>query len=400
MRPAPTLWAEEAPIEPPWRALDDDAECAVLVIGAGLAGLAIARELARRGQDVLVVDEAAPGAGASARNAGFVLVAHVWEYPALRERVGAEGTRAMIAVARRTHARIERDHAGDDTVQHRRCGTLMLPLEGATEERATIERAAALLREDGVPCDWTAAPSGLSGFGRALSIPEDGEVHPGALVAALARDLSGTPARVAIARVDALDVSTRVARAGARRIRFGRAIVATNAWTRALVPELDDVLTPHRAQVLVTAPLPLALDRPCYANFGYDYFRQRRDGSLILGGRRHLRRDVEATDDARTTAETQDALDAFLRAHVPSASGAPIARRWAGIMGLTPDALPIVGALPRAPDAVSLLAGWSGHGLGLAIGCAELLAAQLAGDPRAVPSVLDPARFPALLRAR
>ncbi|MDQ3036273.1 MAG: FAD-binding oxidoreductase, partial [Myxococcota bacterium] len=188
--------------------------------------------------------------------------------------------------------------------------------------------------------------------------------------------------------------------AGAHHIRFERAIVATNAWARELVPELDAILTPHRAQVLVTAPLPIVLDRPCYANHGYDYFRQRNDGSLILGGRRHLHLGAEATDDARATPDIQHALEDFLRAHVPFTARATIARRWAGIMGLTPDSVPIVGALPRAPQSISLLAGFSGHGLGLALGCAEALAAQLDGDGRALPSVLDPARFPTILRGR
>lgn len=396
MRPAPTLWAEEAPIEPAWPALEADTECQALVIGAGLAGLSMAGELARRGADVLVVDEAAPGAGASARNAGFVLLAHVWEYPALRARAGAGGALAVLALARRTHERIEREHG--ERAQHRRCGSLMLPLAASTDERAHLERAAALLRDDGAPCEWVAPPDGLEGFGRALAIPEDGEVHPGLLVASLARAVP----RGRIARVASIDPEARTAvTSEGLRVRFERAIVATNAWTRTLVPEIDGILTPARAQVLVTEPLPRgALPRPCYANHGYDYFRQRRDGSLILGGRRHLRRELEATDDATTTASIQDALDAFLAAHVPFARGARVARRWAGIMGLTPDALPLVGPLPSAPDRVSLIAGFSGHGLGLAIACAEALAASLEGDRDAVPAVLDPARFPTILRAR
>ncbi|MDQ3031861.1 MAG: FAD-binding oxidoreductase, partial [Myxococcota bacterium] len=200
VRSAPTLWAEEAPIETPWPALGGtDTECQFLVVGAGLAGLAIAGELARRGADVLVVDEAAPGAGASTRNAGFVLVAHAWEYPAMRERIGVEQTRAMIAIARRTHDRIERDFGA--SVRHRRCGTLMLPMRDGGGEDVLLERAAELLREDGVACEWVAPPSALEGFDRALSIPEDGEVHPGALVAALAREVT----RGRIARIDAID---------------------------------------------------------------------------------------------------------------------------------------------------------------------------------------------------
>jgi len=155
MRIAPTLWAEEAtPGE--WPALERDARCDVLVIGAGLAGLAVAGELQARGADVLVVDVDAPGAGASTRNAGFVLISHPWEHAAMRARIGVEATRAMLAIARRTHARIEADHGA--RVGHRRCGSLMLPLATDAEEQKALVDAAALLGEDGVATSFVDPP--------------------------------------------------------------------------------------------------------------------------------------------------------------------------------------------------------------------------------------------------
>jgi glycine/D-amino acid oxidase-like deaminating enzyme len=45
----------------------------VIVIGAGIAGLALAWELARRGADVTVLEQSHPGAGASGRNTGTLL---------------------------------------------------------------------------------------------------------------------------------------------------------------------------------------------------------------------------------------------------------------------------------------------------------------------------------------
>lgn len=390
MQLAPTLWAEESP-PGAWPTLDRDTQCEILVIGGGLAGLAVAGELEARGADVLVVDGEAPGAGASTRNAGFVLISHPWEHAALRETIGAEASRAMIAIARRTHARIEQDHGA--RVGHRRCGSLMLPRGDDRDEQRALERAAALLHEDGVATSFVDPPASLSGFGRALLVPEDGEVHPGALIAALAARVR----RGAIARVTSLDPEDRIALAGSVAIRFERAIVATNAWTRGLVPELDRIVTPQRAQVIATGPLPSALERPCYATHGYDYFRQRADGSLIVGGRRHLHRDVEASDDASTTPAVQSSIEEFLREHLPFAREAPIARRWAGIMAFTPDRLPLVGALPGARASIAVLGGWNGHGLGLAIGCAERLAIALdAPGAGAIPRCLDPARFAGL----
>ena len=47
-------------------------ESRVVVIGAGYAGLAAARDLARNGMDVCVFDAEAPGYGASTRSGGMV----------------------------------------------------------------------------------------------------------------------------------------------------------------------------------------------------------------------------------------------------------------------------------------------------------------------------------------
>jgi glycine/D-amino acid oxidase-like deaminating enzyme len=392
MRPASTSWADEAPV-PPWRPLEHDTQCQFLVIGAGFAGLAVARELERRGADVLTVDADAPGAGASTRNAGFVLLTHPWDYPEVRRRIGPDGTRALLSLARRTHQIIEQDHGA--AVGHRRCGSLMLEDEDGPFGPGTLDEAVEMLSDDGVTTEWTTAPAGTRGFSRALLIPDDGEVHPGALVASLAARLN----RVALATVTSLDAHARVAFAGALTIRFEHVIVCTNAWTERLLPGARGLITPQRAQVLVTAPVRHALERPCYSTGGYDYFRQRSDGALVLGGRRHLHRASEATDDPRPTDGVQTDLERFIEASLPFAAGAAVQRRWAGLMGFTPDDLPLVGPLPSAPENASVLAGWNGHGVGLALGCAERLAGALGGGPR-TPEMLDPARFPTMLDAR
>lgn len=54
----------------------------VVVVGAGLIGLATAYQLARRGAEVTVVGDRAPGAGASSSNAGWVVPAESGPVPA------------------------------------------------------------------------------------------------------------------------------------------------------------------------------------------------------------------------------------------------------------------------------------------------------------------------------
>lgn len=354
-----------------------DRDVDVLVIGAGLAGLATARALRARGRTPLVVDREGPGSGASARNGGFVLVTHVFSYPKVRARVGPVAARALLALARENHERV-RAAAGADpeaSAGYRRSGSLMLSVRGDAMEARVLCEAQELLEEDGVRARFVDVPDALTGFSHALHLPDDGEVHPGKLVATLAAGLEGT-----VATVDRIDFHERVAhtRSG-RRLAYRDVVIATNAWAGDLVPELAAVIEKNRGQMLATAPLPQTLAHVCYAGWGYEYFRQRPDGRVLLGGRRAQFREAERTDVALPSAPVQSALDDYLERHLPFTRGAEITDRWAGIMGFSPDDLPLVGGLPGRPGAW-VIAGFTGHGLGLALACAERLAARVAKE--------------------
>jgi phytoene dehydrogenase-like protein len=81
------LWAREAPISTaPIEPLPAEAD--VVVVGSGYTGVAAARELARRGREVLVLEQGAIGAGASTRNAGFAHAGVRRSLPELRRRFG------------------------------------------------------------------------------------------------------------------------------------------------------------------------------------------------------------------------------------------------------------------------------------------------------------------------
>ena len=68
----------------------------VAIIGGGYTGLAAARELARRGADVTVLEQHHLGWGASSRNGGFVLQGYKPEMEELARMVGSDRAKRMF----------------------------------------------------------------------------------------------------------------------------------------------------------------------------------------------------------------------------------------------------------------------------------------------------------------
>jgi glycine/D-amino acid oxidase-like deaminating enzyme len=88
--------------------------------------------------------------------------------------------------------------------------------------------------------------------------------------------------------------------------------------------------------------------------------------------------------------DVQAALEALIRELV---GGQPaITHRWSGIFGLSPDDLPLVGAVPGR-DGVWVSRGYSGHGNVLGLACGELVAKAILGRREPELDLFDPARL-------
>lgn len=300
----------------------------VVVVGSGIIGCAIARELAARGVTCAVVDDRPIGGGATQASAG-ILAPHVEAHeggPLLDLGLRSlELYEDWIAAVRR--------ESGID-VEYRRIGTL--ETGGAHADRV---------------------------------VPQHGYVAAAQLTTALARaaEKRGTVFhRARVRRVERHDTALRVITTSAT-LEAPHVVLAAGAWTNAIGGVPTPPVRPVRGQLLrlewTGPPLSTIVWGPnCYVV-------PRLDGSILVGA---TVEDV-GFEEHTTLAGIQGLLTA-VHELLPATESAKLIEARVGLRPATPDALPVIGPDP----AVRGLIHASGHyrnGILLAP-----ITAQLIGD--------------------
>jgi glycine/D-amino acid oxidase-like deaminating enzyme len=400
--PGSLWWAEPGP---PFPTLEGELDAEILIVGGGITGICLAYTLAEQGAAVSLLDAAPLAAGASGRNAGFLMVAPAEPYNEQVALWGRAGARAVLECGRRSHQRVRAlIEAHGIACDYRANGSLRLTR--TDEEAEDIRASLAALKADGfpmleLPLSQAVPPHAAARFTAAFVTLEDGELHPVRFLHALAREALKKGARL-FADSTVTGAAWRgglwEARTSRGLVRARTLVLATNAWTSRLCPALARLIAPRRGQMLATAPLGREVaPRPTYAHWGYHYWRQTPDGRLVIGGWRELDLDGESGLDAVTTGPIQSAIEQGLAELVPE--GAAIEHRWAGIMGFARDGRPLVGWLDPEHH-LAICGGYTGHGIAMAPACALDLADLLAWRKAPGIATFEPLRFPELRQSR
>jgi L-2-hydroxyglutarate oxidase LhgO len=149
----------------------------VVVVGAGVIGLAVARELALTGREVLILEAGARiGTGVSARNSEVIHAGIYYPPCSLKARLCVAGREALYEFCARRG------------IGQRRCGKLIVA--PAPADRAALERIATTARASGVELELLSAREALAlepqlHCAAALLSPLSGIVDAQALMLAL-----------------------------------------------------------------------------------------------------------------------------------------------------------------------------------------------------------------------
>lgn len=388
------LW--QAQVDPPatTHVLPAD-EVDVLVVGAGLCGLAAADTAARHGRSVLVVDREPLGWGASSRNGGMVIPELKAGPAALAKKYGAVGTRMYEQVGEAFDF-VEASATGADGRGGIDCDWAVPGQLYLAHSVHHVEHLRAMVREltdAGEPVHFVERNDlhteiGSEAFVGGVVLERTGAVHPAKLHAGLARRAMASGAAVCDrTALEALTVDrdVHVARTTRGTVRARDVIVATNAAADHAVPQLERRVVPIGSFIIATDVLDpeLAASVSPTGRMMVDtrnflaYWRLTPDGRLAFGGRRNM----EPTD----VTEARDFLYRRMVDIHPQLAGVPIRYAWGGHVAMTLDRLPHVGQIDGAWYATGCngsgvaLNTWLGHRLGQVVcgdapppACAEL----------------------------
>lgn len=358
----------------------------VAVIGGGFTGLAAARQLAKGGASVAVLEAERVGWGASGRNGGHLNNGLAHSYLSAKAELGKERAIALYRALDDSVDTIEAMVAEEGIdCSFRRAGKLKLaskPQHFAAIARnfeavhAEVDTETALLSAEDLKAEIG------SPFHGAMLSKKSAMMHMGRYVAGLATAATRHGAVIhenAAVTDRKTDGGRHVLATSRGRITADNLLVATGAYTTDNFTYFRRRIISVGSFIVATRPLSEAEvaatmpgNRTCVnsMNIG-NYFRLSPDNRLIFGGRARF----SATSDQRSDARSGEILRESLRKVFPQLGDVAIDYCWGGLVDMTKDRFPRAGH----HDGVWYAMGYSGHGAQLSTHLGMIMADAILG---------------------
>ena len=410
----------------------------VVIVGGGIIGVCAALFLARRGISVALCEKGAIGGEQSSRNWGWcrTIGRDLRELPLAMESLRLWGGMNALTEAETGFRPAGIAYLCDDAKEVGQYETWLGNAQDRCRDYQHSARIVPASRIDDV------APGSTRRYAGALHAPADGRAEPQKAAPAIANAARRHGATILTGcAVRGLDLAAgRIAGVVTEkgRIACSTAVLAGGAWSRLFLSTLGVTLPQLKvlSSVLRTNPMPGGPETALWAT-GYG-IRRRRDGGFTIAngqtttahivpdsfrfffqflpamkmewkslrfrlGKRFLEEWSEASQlapDRRTVFERVRILDpepdtalsagalATVAKTFPALKGATVAQHWAGLIDVTPDAVPVISPVDSVPG-FFIATGFSGHGFGIGPGAGHLVADLVSGEA----PVADPAPF-------
>lgn len=316
----------------------------ILIIGAGVIGLMTARELARSGAKVTLVERGETAHEASWAGGGIVSPLYPWRHGEAVTRLALWSQGSYTLLAQELFA-----ETGCDP-ELRQKGIIMVDVQDEAEAlqwghdhyRPLVKVDSEFIHEK--------EPRINAAFDSGIWMPEVASIRNPRLGRALRLSVTGHPNVELIENCEVSGFITSGERVvgvktAREEIRADETVMATGAWSGVLMQSLGLRLPvePVRGQMMVfKAPVGL-LDRIVMLNGRY--LIPRSDGHILVGSTlEHVGFDKQTTEEAR------ESLYKTALTILPDLAQYPVEYHWAGLRPGSPEGIPFIGKVP----------GWSG----------------------------------------
>ncbi len=385
----PSLWTDVTAARDVAPPLSGNTEADVAIVGGGLSGLSIALHLAARGSQVLLLEGAEVGWGASGRNNGQVIpTLSAVEPDAIVKRYSEAGERFVRLIAQSAEFLFRLAEQENIDCEAEQTGWLQ-PAHSPGRVRLS-ERRVEAWRRFGSPAELldrasVTAMVGSSFWHGGMFNPTGGHINPLALTRGLAD----------ACRRKGVRIHERTTVTGYRRegdgwrlltrdgsVKARAMALATNAYTDASVPHLDPRISrsivPLLSWQMATDPIGEAVrarilpGRQAVSDTRADlrFFRYDARNRLVTGGSVLGIHDAERRVVQHVSKRMAEAF--------PDMAQLRVTHVWSGRIGITRDRYPHIHRL--GPDFWSWV-GCNGRGVALAVAFGRELAAAIDGAP-------------------